>query len=120
MPCESSFGRGLDWLAQQCVVIPISDAQNEYACQVRDRLFEADMRAEADLSDDTMKYKIRAAQTQQVPYMLVVGERERESGAVAVRHRRKGDIGIMARDAFIKLIQEEIAKKTLDASAEIR
>jgi len=109
------------WLAPvQCVVIPISDAQNEYACQVRDRLFEAGLRAEADLSDDTMKYKIRAAQTQQVPYMLVVGERERESGAVAVRHRRKGDIGIMARDAFIKLIQEEIAKKTLDASAEIR
>ncbi|HNZ18336.1 MAG TPA: threonine--tRNA ligase [Candidatus Hydrogenedentes bacterium] len=107
------------WLAPvQCVVIPISDGQNAYACQVRDRLFEAGLRVEADLSDDTMKYKIRAAQTQQVPYMLVVGDRERESGAVSVRHRRKGDLGAMPLDAFVSRIQEEIALKALDDAVE--
>ncbi|MFO7976675.1 MAG: threonine--tRNA ligase [Candidatus Hydrogenedentota bacterium] len=107
------------WLAPvQCVVIPISDAQNDYACQVRDRLFDAGLRVQADLGDDTMKYKIRAAQTQQVPYMLVVGDRERESGGVSVRHRRQGDIGVMPLDAFSKRIQEEIAKKALDATVQ--
>lgn len=107
------------WLAPvQCVVIPISDAQNAYACEVRDRLFDAGLRVEADLGDDTMKYKIRGAQTQQVPYMLVVGDRERESGAVSVRHRRQGAIGVMSQDAFLKRIQEEIETRALDPAAE--
>jgi len=109
------------WLAPvQCVVIPISEAQNSYASQVRDRLFDAGLRVEADLGDDTMQYKIRSAQTQQVPYMLVVGDRERESGGVSVRHRRQGDIGVMSLDAFIKRIQEEIATKALDAPVETK
>ncbi|MEA3365888.1 MAG: threonine--tRNA ligase, partial [Candidatus Hydrogenedentes bacterium] len=109
------------WLAPvQCVVIPISEAHNSYASQVRDRLFDAGLRVEADLGDDTMQYKIRSAQTQQVPYMLVVGDRERESGGVSVRHRRQGDIGVMSLDAFIKRIQEEIATKALDAPVETK
>jgi len=61
-----------------------------------------------------MKYKIRLAQTQQVPYMLVVGDRERETGSVAVRHRRQGDLGTMTCDAFIGKIQEEIASKACE------
>jgi len=103
------------WLAPvQVVIIPVSDGFLDYAQSVRDRLFEARVRAEVDTSSETMRYKIREAQTQQVPYMLVVGERERQSNAVAVRHRRRGDLGSMPFDEFAQRLQDEIESKTRD------
>ena len=97
------------------VVIPVADAFNGFAADVRDRLFDAGLRAEVDASDETMKYKIRAAQTQQTPYMLIVGEREQTSDTVSVRHRRRGDLGGMGVDAFATRIHHEITTKALEA-----
>ncbi|MDQ1256291.1 MAG: threonyl-tRNA synthetase, partial [Candidatus Hydrogenedentes bacterium] len=106
------------WLAPvQAVVIPVSDAFADYAADVRRQLFDRGLRVETDLSSETMRYKIRQAQTQQVPYMLVVGQREQDEGAVAVRHRRSGDVGSMPLAAFAERIEREIAEKTLDPQA---
>lgn len=103
------------WLAPvQAVVIPVSDAFDDYGKEVHHRLIEAGVRAEIDLSSDTMKYKIRNAQTQQVPYMLIVGERERDSGAVSVRHRRHADMGTMGIGEFTDKVLEEIRTKAMD------
>jgi threonyl-tRNA synthetase len=81
---------------------------------VRDRLFAEGIRVEADLSDETMRYKIRNAQSQQVPYMLVVGEREQSEGTVSVRHRRRGDFGSLPLDAFLAQVNEETTTHALD------
>ncbi len=103
------------WLAPvQAVVIPVAEAFNDYAQQVYQRLFDAGLRVEVDASSETMKYRIREAQTQQVPYMLVVGDREQQGGSVAVRHRRKADLGSMPLDQFIAQVKEEIATKAHD------
>ncbi len=104
------------WLAPvQVVVIPVADAFADYATRVRQRLFDLGLRVELDLSDETMQYKIRQAQTQQVPYMLVVGKREQAAGTVAVRHRRLFDLGTMPLDAFAERVQGEIASKALES-----
>ena len=103
------------WLAPvQAVIIPVADTYAGYARDVHKRLFDLGIRVELDASSETMKYKIREAQTQQVPYMLIVGEREKDADAVSVRHRRQADLGSMALDAFIERIQQEIASKARD------
>ena len=82
------------WLAPvQAVVLPITDRQNEYAQQVLDKLKDAGIRTEIDSRSEKVNLKIREAQLQKVPYMLVVGQREVEAGKVAVRHRKRGDEG---------------------------
>jgi threonyl-tRNA synthetase len=89
------------WLSPvQAKVVPISDRQNEYAESVAARLKEAGLRVEADLRSETMKAKIRDAQMQKIPFMLVVGDREVEQGTVAVRDRKAGDVGSMAVEDF--------------------
>ncbi|MCP4642759.1 MAG: threonine--tRNA ligase [bacterium] len=104
------------WLAPvQCVVIPVAPAFNDYADSVRSRLFDAGLRVDADTSSESMKYKIRAAQTRQVPYMLVVGERERAGDAVSVRHRRQGDVGSKSVAEFIEQVREEATRRALDS-----
>ena len=104
------------WLAPvQAIVIPVAPAFNSYAELVYQRLFDQGFRVEVDTSGESMKYKIRAAQTQQVPYMLVVGERELAGDAVAVRHRRKGDLGAMGVEAFAAQLRDEVASRALDA-----
>ena len=106
------------WLAPvQAVVIPIADAHGDYARQVLDRLTQTGVRAEIDAGSDTLKYKIRNAQTSQVPYMLVVGGREQESESVGVRHRRQGDLGIMKLDVFLERIGAEMRDRRLDEDA---
>lgn len=103
------------WLAPlQVMVIPIADRFNDYAVTLRDRLNALGYRTEADTGDDTMRYKIRGAQTQKVPYMLVIGERETSEGTVSVRHRRKGDLGGMEVEAFIAMLDHEVKTKALD------
>ena len=100
------------WLAPvQAIVLPITDKQNDYATEVVKRLDEAGIRAEGDLRSAKVNAKIREAQLQKVPYMLVVGGREAEAGTVAVRHRRQGDLGGKTVDDFIKEVQQLIDEK---------
>src|SRR5690606_27492786 len=97
------------WLAPvQVRVLPVSDRQVSYSARIVDRLRARGIRAEADERDGKVGYKIREAQVQQIPYMLVVGEREEQADAVAVRHRRGGDLGVLPIDEFARAVREEI------------
>ena len=103
------------WLSPvQVSVIPISNAFNDYAEEVRDRLDAAGIRVEADLRNETMKLKIREAQLQKVPYMLVVGEREQNDKAASVRNRKGENLGAMPVDAIIAKLRREIDDKVRD------
>lgn len=102
------------WLAPvQAVVIPISDEKHgAYAEQVARQLSGQQMRVEVDLSKDRMQAKIRRAQLQKVPYMLIIGDREQAAGAVAVRARSGEDLGAMQLDAFIARARAEIEARS--------
>lgn len=101
------------WLApEQVRVIPITDDHADYAKQVAGKLFEAGVRAEADLGSDRMNAKIRAAQLMKVPYMLVVGDREVEAGTVALRTRDGERQNALPVDAFLAMITERIATRS--------
>jgi threonyl-tRNA synthetase len=100
------------WLAPvQVEVIPIADRHNEYAHQVAGRLREAGLRVEVDDSSERMQAKIRDAQLQKIPYMLVVGDREAEKGTVAVRLRTEEDLGPRPVEEFLSMAGEAIAEK---------
>jgi len=91
------------WLAPvQVIVLPITDRVHGYAQSVTDALTEAGFRVEADFRNEKVGFKIREAQLQKIPYMLVLGDKETESGLVTVRERAKGDIGAMELSEFIK------------------
>jgi threonyl-tRNA synthetase len=108
------------WLAPiQAVVIPISDRHREYAVGVRDRLAAAGLRVELDDRVEKIGYKIREAQLQKIPYMLVTGDREAAEGAVAVRSRSAGDMGSRALDTFIADALEEIRRKDQSGPAPV-
>ncbi|MCX7789603.1 MAG: threonine--tRNA ligase [Chloroflexaceae bacterium] len=100
------------WLAPvQATIIPITDKQMEYALQVRQRLSDAGLRVELDDSRDRMQGKIRRAQLQKVPYMLIIGAREQETEAVAVRTRAGEDLGAMPLAAFLERALEEVRSR---------
>lgn len=100
------------WLApEQVRVLPISERQADAAAEVADKLKAAGLRCELDTRNEKIGYKIREAQMQKVPYMLVIGDREAESGEVSVRSRKDGDIGSMTADAFLLKALDEVAKK---------
>jgi len=100
------------WLAPvQATVLPISDRHLPYATSVRDRLRAAGLRVDLDERQEKIGYKIREAQLQKVPYMLVVGDRESTEGTVSVRTRSGGDQGASTIEAFIASAREEIAHK---------
>jgi threonyl-tRNA synthetase len=100
------------WLAPvQAVVMPISDRHLEYAAGVRDQLAAAGLRVELDDRQEKIGYKIREAQLQKVPYMLVAGDREAAEGTVSVRSRSGGDLGARAVSAFIDDARGEITRK---------
>jgi len=100
------------WLAPvQVEVIPIADRHNEYAWQVAGRLREAGLRVEVNDSSERMQAKIREAQLQKIPYMLVVGDREMEQGTVAVRLRTEEDLGPRPLEEFVRMAKEAIAAK---------
>ena len=100
------------WLAPtQVKVLPISDNQLEYAKGVVAKLRAAGCRVELDDRNEKIGYKIREAQLEKVPYMLVVGDKEVEAGAVAVRSRKNGDMGAMPADEFVAKLVLEIANK---------
>lgn len=105
------------WLSPvQVKVIPVGADFVNYARQVAGELLDQEIRVEVDDRDEKVGYKIRAAQMEKVPYMLVVGERERETGTVAVRHRSRKDLGVMALDEFIAQIKQQIRDRTVDSS----
>ena len=102
------------WLSpEQVVVIPVSNAFNEYAEKVNAQLEAAGLRVHADLRNEKMGYKIREAQLQKTPYMLIVGEREMLDGTVSVRSRSEGDIGAIPVSDFIDRANEEIRTKKI-------
>ncbi len=102
------------WLAPtQVKVLPIGERQHEYAQTVVEKLKAAGMRVEYDDRNEKIGYKIREAQLEKVPYMLVIGDKEAEAGAVAVRSRKEGDKGVMPISAFIDMLTDEVQKKTL-------
>lgn len=100
------------WLSPvQAKVMPITDRAAEYARSVAEKLDEAGIRVETDLRNEKIGYKIREAQMQKLPYMLVVGDKESENGTVSVRTRSGVDLGAMSLDAFLSRINEEISTK---------
>ncbi len=102
------------WLAPvQVKVLPISDKYMEYGKKVLEELNEAGIRAEIDQRAEKIGYKIREAQMQKIPYMLVVGAKEEESGVVSVRSRFAGDEGQKSLADFIAAVKEEIEKKEI-------
>jgi len=101
------------WLAPvQAIVLPISDRHLAYGVSVRDQLKAAGLRVELDERQEKIGYKIREAQVQKIPYMLVVGDRERADGTISVRTRTGGDQGDSAIAAFIAKATDEVARKT--------
>ncbi len=100
------------WLAPvQAVVIPIADRHVDYANTVADTLRQAGLRAEVDARAERMQAKIRDAQLQQAPYMLVVGDREAEAEAAAVRLRSGEDLGAMKMDELIARMRAEVEER---------
>ncbi len=103
------------WLAPvQMVAIPVAPAFNDYATEVVAKLKAAGFRVDADLSDSRMGAKIRYHQSQQVPYMLILGEKEMESGAVSVRPRRGEQVNGVEFDAFVARVNEIVDAKRPD------
>ena len=103
------------WLAPvQVKILPITDEQKEYANNLANQLKEKGIRVELDDRNEKIGYKIREAQLQKVPYMLVAGAKEHEANLVAVRSRKAGDIGQMKIEEFLAKIQEEIENKVIE------
>src|ERR1700704_1355580 len=100
------------WLAPlQAVVLPISDRHLDYARSVRDGLEAAGLRVELDERQEKIGYKIREAQLQKIPYMLVVGDKEVAEGTVSVRSRSGGDLGPDTVDEFVRKARQETSSK---------
>ena len=103
------------WLTPvQVKVLPVTDRAHEYAKDLTQKLVDAGIRAEDDCRSEKLGYKIREAQMQKIPYMLVVGDRDMEDGTVSVRTRKGDDLGAMTPDAFLSKCLTEIATKTKD------
>ena len=102
------------WLSPvQAVILPIAERHHAYAQQLQQQLEAAGLRVECDTRSEKIGYKIREAQLQKTPYMLVVGDKEQEDVTVSVRHRKDGDLGSMALQAFIHKAQAEVASKEI-------
>ena len=100
------------WIAPtQAKILPISDAQLEYARKIEEEYRKAGIRIEVDDRNEKIGYKIREAQLQKIPYMLVVGDKEIEANAVAVRSRKEGDLGQVNKEEFLERMKEEIKNK---------
>lgn len=102
------------WLAPvQATVLPITDDHLEYARQVKAQLEAENLRVEVDERSEKIGYKIREAETQKIPYMLIVGAKEVQENLVSVRRRREGDLGKFDMGKFIDMLKDEINNKTI-------
>lgn len=103
------------WLSPcQVKVIGITDRTHGAVKNIADMLRDNGIKAEVDTRSETIGYKIRSAQMEKVPYMIILGDKELESGKISVRHRKDGDLGEMNIDEFIKRVSEEIKTRRLD------
>ena len=106
---EETKGAFPTWLAPvQVKILPITDRQHEYAKELAQKMMDDDIRVEVDDRNEKIGYKIREAQMQKIPYMLVIGDKEIENGSVGVRSRKDGDIGQMNQDEFIEKVKHEV------------
>ena len=101
-------------MPEQVRVLPITDRAHDYAAEIAAKLSAAGINVEADYRSEKLGYKIREAQMQKIPYMLVIGDRDIENGTVSVRTRKGEDLGAMPLDDFIARITEEIRTKAHD------
>uniref|UniRef100_UPI000B312FE4 threonine--tRNA ligase n=1 Tax=Caldanaerobius polysaccharolyticus TaxID=44256 RepID=UPI000B312FE4 len=100
------------WLAPvQVRILPIADRHFEYAQKVSDDLKRIGVRVEVDMRNEKIGYKIREAQLQKIPYMLIIGDKEVENGTISVRSRKEGDMGSLVLDEFESRLKDEIDKK---------
>ena len=112
---EKYAGAFPTWLAPvQVKILPIADRHQPYAFEILKELEKYGIRAEVDDRSEKVGYKIREAQMEKVPFMLVAGDKEQEEGTVSVRARKEGDKGSMALADFIRLIKEHIDTKMID------
>ena len=116
---EHFAGAFPSWLAPvQARVLPVSDRHRGYAEAVTAELRAAGLRAETDLRDEKLGYKIRAAQADKVPYFLVVGDREAEEGTVSVRARGESGSEAVAREVFVRRLTDEVRARRLELTAQ--
>jgi threonyl-tRNA synthetase len=101
------------WLAPvQVLAIPITDRSHDYADSVFGLLQNEDIRVEVDKRNEKLQYKIREGELNKIPYMLIIGDKEKEAGTVSLRARKEGDIGPVKIEEFVKRIKKEICEKT--------
>ena len=111
---EHYAGKFPVWLAPvQVKILPVSDKSLDYAKQVEAGLKAKGIRVETDERNEKIGYKIREAQLEKLPYMLIIGDKEKEEGTVSVRMREKGDIGSMALEEFAARVKKENDEKTV-------
>ena len=112
---EETMGAFPLWLAPvQMKIMTITDRANDWANQVYDVLYDAGLRPETDLRNEKIGYKIREAQTSKIPYMLVLGDKEAQAGAVSVRTRTGKDLGVMPLQDFVALAKAKVDSKTAE------
>jgi threonyl-tRNA synthetase len=106
---EKYAGAFPTWLSPvQVKILPLIEKHFDYASGLKKKMMDAGLRAEVDFRNEKIGYKIREAQLEKIPYMLVIGDKEMENGMVAVRSRKEGDLGVMGSDAFIEKIIQEV------------
>ncbi|WP_199872979.1 threonine--tRNA ligase [Inediibacterium massiliense] len=111
---ENFAGKFPTWIAPvQVKILPIADKYMEYAQKVADGLKQKEIRIELDDRNEKIGYKIREAQLQKIPYMIIVGEKEEAAGEISVRSRDHGELGNQKIEDFIQKVEEEIKNKTL-------
>ena len=109
---EETKGNLPVWVAPvQVKILPITDNQHDYAYEVKEKLQTKGIRVEVDDRNEKTGYKIREAQLQKIPYMLIVGEKEVEGKTVSIRSRENGDVGVKAVDDFVEEILEKVDNK---------
>jgi len=100
------------WLSPvQTIIIPITDRTHDYGDTIFSTLLDEDIRVEIDKRSEKLQYKIREAELAKIPYMLIVGDKEKETSAVSLRARKKGDLGAVKLEEFLKRIKERIKNK---------
>ncbi|MCX5685968.1 MAG: His/Gly/Thr/Pro-type tRNA ligase C-terminal domain-containing protein, partial [Candidatus Omnitrophica bacterium] len=100
------------WLAPtQCVIIPVSEKAIEYAKQIEFLLAAADLRVTLDARNERLQKKIRDAEVEKMPYMVIIGEKEASEGTLSIRSKAEGDIGKKEIEEFIQMLKKEIEEK---------
>lgn len=112
---EKYAGAFPTWLAPtQVRILPIADRHQDYCDQIKNKLIAEGIRCEVDYRSEKIGYKIREAQLEKIPYMLLVGDKDIEAGTVSVRYRKEGDKGASTLEDFISLIKQKVQSKELD------